>query len=189
MLNLAKKTHLITRRFLCYPIFSKKGFLLKFLLVAFFFAIFFSGCFAKVFLCQRVNKNYCGSNTKLKVFVFQFSAFLKRVICTFFFFGTCYPVVFHPAFFFFSFFSEPKADRQTMWWIRAKKGQNRKATSTISAKNLFSKITDNTKNAFFFFGTCYLYFFLFWNVMSRSFSSCFFPILKGKRVVKYKNKW
>ena len=29
-----------------------------------------------------------------------------------------------------------------------------------------------------------LTYFLFWNVMSDSFSFCFFPILKGKRVIK-----
>jgi hypothetical protein len=84
LLNLAKITHLITRRFLCYPIFSKKGFLLKLLLVAFFFAFFFGGCLAKVFLCQRVKKNYCSFNTKLKCFC----------ILVFSFFETCYPYFF-----------------------------------------------------------------------------------------------
>ncbi len=80
---------------------------------------------------------------------------------------------------FFFLFSEHKTDRRTMLWIRAKKGQNRKATSTISAKNLFSKSMDNTKNAFFFFGT----------LMSRSFSSCFFSYFKRKACYQVSFFW
>ena len=74
---------------------------MKLLLNASFFAIFFCCCFAKVFLCQRVNKNYCSFNTKLKCFcILVFSKKKKvitvitkvfflggRVISKFFFFG------------------------------------------------------------------------------------------------------
>ena len=76
LLHLAKKTHLITRRVLCYPQLCKKGFLLKLLLVAFFFAFFFCGCLAKVFLRQRVKKNYCSSNTKVKCVCISIFSFL-----------------------------------------------------------------------------------------------------------------
>jgi hypothetical protein len=42
----------------------------------FFFAFFFCGCLAKVVLRQRVKKNYCSSNTKVKCVCISIFSFL-----------------------------------------------------------------------------------------------------------------
>ena len=110
LLHLAKNNSLDnTTFFVLYNLFEKRFFAEIAARCLFFCLFFFFGCFAKVFLCQRVNKNYCGSNTKLKCFC----------ILVFSFFGTCYPYFFlfwnvlsrrfSSCFFFFSFFSEHKA--------------------------------------------------------------------------------
>ena len=81
---------------------------------------------------------------------------------------------------FFSFFSEHKADRRTKRTFakqpHKKKGKTKRQQAQFQQKTFFRKVRITQKGELFFF--------LFWNVISRSFSSCFFPILKGKRVIK-----
>ena len=58
--------------------YAKKVFCWNCCLLPFFFAFFFCGCLAKVVLRQRVKKNYCSSNTKVKCICI--SIFRKNVL-------------------------------------------------------------------------------------------------------------
>ena len=163
LLNLAKITHLITRRFLCYPIFSKKGFLLKLLLVAFFFAFFFGGCLAKVFLCQRVKKNYCSFNTKLKCFCILVFSFFETCYPYFFLFWNVLSRSFSSCFFFFLFFLSLKQTGKQCGELEQKKGKTERQQAQFQQKTFFRKLRITQKTlfsflervicTFFFFGT------------------------------------
>jgi hypothetical protein len=154
----------------------QKSFLLKLLLVAFFFAFFFCGCLAKVVLRQRVKKNYCSSNTKVKcicisifrknVLVIHFDNTKNRQLFIFTKTGT-----FHPAFFFF--FLSIKQTGEQCCELEQKKGKTERQQAQFQQQNSFRKLRITQKLLFSFLerDVC-------------SFSSCFFPILKGKRVIK-----
>ena len=72
--QLSQKNSLDNTTFFWLSAVMQKSFLLKLLLVAFFFC----GCLAKVVLRQRVKKNYCSSNTKVKCVCI--SIFRKNVL-------------------------------------------------------------------------------------------------------------